>query len=373
MKLTSFLATLSFPFFAATQLAQAADVWTEPNPGLRHLHRHTAAPTEIHALVIDLTVPGVRIRCTPLSERWKATSDYAREADLAAAINGSFWRLFDQQAQGLAAGAGSVWASDDDEYGFFAVTAAGRAWISPPAEVVQPSREQATDAVSGRPLLVDNGHASDELHSFPNADTREPRSAVGVSRDGQKVILLTVDGRRGGSRGATLAEVAALMLELGAYRAINVDGGGSTTMYIATEGGVVNHPTRGWDREVINHIGVVAPTRSAPVAATKHVVKTAPPAAIQAEPALQMPAGDSHVERIRLREYLRNAVGGWVVLDRLHLGRDREIAVPILLVAILVVCILLTVLPVVRIRRNRARRLAAPLQYASDGRLVTHH
>lgn len=368
MKLASFLATLSFPFFAATQLAQAADVWTEPNPGLRHLHRHTAAPTEIHALVIDLTVPGVHIRCTPLSERWKATSDYAREAGLAAAINGGFWRLFDQQAQGLAAGAGSVWGSDDDEYGFFAVTAAGRAWISPPAEVVQPAREQATDAVSGRPLLVDNGHASDELHRFPNADTREPRSAVGVSRDGRKVILLTVDGRRGGSRGATLTEVAALMLELGAYRAINVDGGGSTTMYIATEGGVVNHPTRGWDREVINHIGVVAPSRPAPVAATKHVVKIPPAAVIPAEAAAAplLAASDSHVEHTRLREYLRSAVGNWLVLDRLHLGHVREIAVPILLLASLAAGMVLAILLVLRIRRNRARRLAAPGAIGSD-------
>jgi hypothetical protein len=55
--------------------------------------------------------------------------------------------------------------------------------------------------------------------------------------------------------------MAELMIELGADRAINLDGGGSTTMYVGLEGGVVNRPSRGWEREVINHIGVLAPPR----------------------------------------------------------------------------------------------------------------
>ena len=79
--------------------AAAVDVWSEPNPGIRHLHRTTPAPAEFHALVIDLDAPGVRIRCTPLRERWKSTSGYARDAGLAAAVNGGFWGLFGQGAQ----------------------------------------------------------------------------------------------------------------------------------------------------------------------------------------------------------------------------------------------------------------------------------
>ena len=84
--------------------AGAVDVWSTPNPGIRHLHRTTPAPAEFHALVIDLDTPGVQIRCTPPRERWKSTSAYARESNLAAAINGGFWGLFGQGAEGLAAG-----------------------------------------------------------------------------------------------------------------------------------------------------------------------------------------------------------------------------------------------------------------------------
>jgi hypothetical protein len=87
------------------------------------------------------------------------------------------------------------------------------------------------------------------------------------------VIVVTVDGRRATSHGGTLTEMAELMVELGADRAINLDGGGSTTMYVA-EGGVVNRPSRGWEREVINHIGFIAPAPAAAPAA--HAAGDAP-------------------------------------------------------------------------------------------------
>lgn len=254
---------LGFSVLLTTSSVCAADVWTEPNPGVRHLQRSGPGPAEYHVLVIDLTVPGVAIRCTPPAERWRTTSDYARRAHLAAAINGGFWSPTGQ-SQGLAAGNGQIWSFDDETLGFFAVGSNGRAWISRPSDVIQAARRGITDAVSGRPLLVDRGRISDELLNFPRAATREPRTAVGVSADGRTVFLLTVDGRRATSRGATLFEVAEVLLELGAYRALNIDGGGSTTMFIAAEGGIVNRPSERIERAVLNHIGVLAPERVSP-------------------------------------------------------------------------------------------------------------
>ena len=63
-------------------------------------------------------------------------------------------------------------------------------------------------------------------------DDREmhPRTAVGIDDDTGEVLMLAIDGRQSFSRGYTLVELANLMVELGADRALNLDGGGSTTM-----------------------------------------------------------------------------------------------------------------------------------------------
>jgi exopolysaccharide biosynthesis protein len=74
-----------------------------------------------------------------------------------------------------------------------------------------------------------------------NAEMRHPRTAVGFSRDSATLFLLTVDGRSENSGGMTLDELARTMRRLGAWQAMNFDGGGSTTMVI--EGAVANVPS----------------------------------------------------------------------------------------------------------------------------------
>ena len=60
---------------------------------------------------------------------------------------------------------------------------------------------------------------------------RHPRTAAGVTQDGRRLVLVVVDGRRPGwSAGMTLPELAAFMLELGVHDAVNLDGGGSSTI-----------------------------------------------------------------------------------------------------------------------------------------------
>jgi hypothetical protein len=83
--------------------------------------------------------------------------------------------------------------------------------------------------------------------------SRQPRTLAGVRADG-KLLLVTVDGRRPGwSAGMTLAEAARLMRSLGARDALNLDGGGSTTMVV--RGQVVNRPSDpGGERRVSNGV-----------------------------------------------------------------------------------------------------------------------
>ena len=68
---------------------------------------------------------------------------------------------------------------------------------------------------------------------------RNPRTAIGYTKENH-LILLTADGREGSSVGLTLMELAHLMKELGCVYAMNLDGGGSTVMYV--DGHVVNKP-----------------------------------------------------------------------------------------------------------------------------------
>ena len=89
-----------------------------------------------------------------------------------------------------------------------------------------------------------------------NAEMRHPRTAIGFSRDSTTLYLLTVDGRSAASVGMTLTELAGIMRRLGAWQALNFDGGGSTTMVV--EGVVMNKPSDPTgEREVGNALMVV--------------------------------------------------------------------------------------------------------------------
>jgi exopolysaccharide biosynthesis protein len=101
--------------------------------------------------------------------------------------------------------------------------------------------------VSGGPLLLWKGKRLEEPEKEAISRVfflaRHPRTAVGVRADGT-LLFVTVDGRRPEeSVGMSLPELTDLMLELGCVSAINLDGGGSTTMVI--EGNVVNRPSGG--------------------------------------------------------------------------------------------------------------------------------
>jgi hypothetical protein len=271
----------------------ASDVWSEPAPGLRYLHRTTTAPCHVHALLVDLDAPGVRVVATRYDERWSTVTELAQTRGAAAAINGGFWGAF-QRPIGVAIGGAEPWptSAPDPAVGLFAIDAAARGRIIAPGDPVDLDRLH--DAVSGRPILVRDGDiAGDALDAFDTANQRQPRTAAGLADDRRTVVLVVVDGRQSSSRGMTLYELARLLIELGAEDAINLDGGGSSEMFVRAAGGVVNVPSRGrWEvavdealgtreerrtvagreetyvrgveREVMNHLAVIAPAPPAP-------------------------------------------------------------------------------------------------------------
>jgi len=117
---------------------------------------------------------------------------------------------------------------------------------------------KAEYAVSGTRLLVDNGEITEGLDSRKLA----PRTTAGVDKKGQTLIIVIVDGRQSGySKGITLKEIAQILLENGAERALELDGGGSSTLVLNRDGNpvVLNSPVHrgipGIERPVATHIG----------------------------------------------------------------------------------------------------------------------
>lgn len=110
-----------------------------------------------------------------------------------------------------------------------------------------------TSVIGGGVGLVRNGreHVTAKADGHANVNMilrRHPRTLAGVTRNGT-LILATVDGRRPGTTvGASMIEAAHLMLWLGARQAINLDGGGSSTMIVKNK--PVNHPSDGTERGV---------------------------------------------------------------------------------------------------------------------------
>lgn len=107
-------------------------------------------------------------------------------------------------------------------------------------------------AVAAGPVLVRDGQKFIPNQKFQNDifKGKAPRTAIGFSKE-NKLIILTVDGRQKGiSEGATLSELADLMIHFGAYQAMNFDGGGSTQMVV--NGYLVNCPSEKPVRKVTN-------------------------------------------------------------------------------------------------------------------------
>ncbi len=95
-----------------------------------------------------------------------------------------------------------------------------------------PEWKNINHIVSGGPYLLKEGEifidtAEQKLNSIAG---RNPRTAIGYTKD-NVMIMVTVDGRKEGTSGVTLKELAQIMNDLGCYEAINLDGGSSTVMY----------------------------------------------------------------------------------------------------------------------------------------------
>lgn len=232
--------------------SSAQDRWSAPHAGIHLLRRRTPGPVEVRAVLADLCTPGLRVRATRPEERGRTLSSFAQQRGAVAAINGDFYaRGF--VPVGLAIGDGARWPGTRDD-GRWGLIAFGEGRVEVPASPADPPAEWMHEALGGVPQIVVDG-VPVATYTSRFCSQRHPRSAVGFSEDGRTLILATVDGRSSRSVGATCAELAELMAELGAWQALNLDGGGSTGLYVG--GRIVTSPSDGAERPVANHLALL--------------------------------------------------------------------------------------------------------------------
>jgi hypothetical protein len=219
---------------------------------------------EFYALKINLDTPGLRILVgagevkgetgesfPPGTVPSAYVSSFVRNKGLLAGINAvPFDPSSDREGEGrrlagLAVSEGRLIAKPVPRYAALVFYREGGAAIVEQAELDIPCRlEGIENAAGGFHIILRNGELTRRAREKQEGP-RSARSAAGLSNGGKTLYLLAIDGKRPGSPGATEAETALLLKQLGAMEGINLDGGGSSALALRFPDGetrVVNTP-----------------------------------------------------------------------------------------------------------------------------------
>lgn len=258
---------------------------TRPSPvTVRHVARLNP-PESVYVLTADLSDPRVSVQVAaagpdpdgpgPWQTTLLPTSEIADRQRWDYAVNGDFFQAISTKdvegkntgfvrgkwarPSGPAVTDGACWCHNVTTRPALEITADRHARIAAvganadlPADVRQ--------AVAGSHVIVRDGAVVPDLQ--PKLGTvRHPRTAAGVSRDGTRLILVVVDGRQPTlSVGMTFAELSAELVADGAYTALNLDGGGSTTLVCRDDRTgklvVANSPSDTKERSVADALGI---------------------------------------------------------------------------------------------------------------------
>jgi exopolysaccharide biosynthesis protein len=231
--------------------ARASERTTKPYPGVVHVHR-TEAGQDYHLVI--LAPRAMEVVSTSPDQAWSVVSEFAKKTGAQIAINANFFSK--TESCGVTAGEGRRWTAVYEgcpiTMAFFRNGAMAILGGGSGEDGGALSTTELAAAVSGRPRLVENARPKPTLERF--ASVRHPRTALGLRKNGALVILVA-DGRREGALGLTGPEMSEIFIREGVVDAFNLDGGGSTTLYIEGEGGIQNRPSDGHERVVVNQLG----------------------------------------------------------------------------------------------------------------------
>ena len=194
----------------------------------------------------------------PISKQLEAMQANRQNINVLGGVNADFYLIKRSNMVKGAMYRGSECLKGDIDEGenLFLVLKDGSAHCMTAEEYLALDKNLIAEAVSGRQMLLNDGVAqSDDTHL-------EPRTAVGVTKSGKRLFILVGDGRRKEySNGLSYADMAQIFKSLGAYDALNLDGGGSSSFCLSVGDGKfapINRPSdRAGERFVPNGIAVV--------------------------------------------------------------------------------------------------------------------
>ena len=225
-------------------------------------------PLAVYAVRIDLKEPSIEFLATPsngdrpLETDGRTTSTFLKEFRCQLAINASPFSPVEEgegkpkDILGLSASRGDVYSKPHGSHCALLISKDNKVSLAkPPIDT-----RNVYNAVSGFGMLLEKGQ------NVASNDQRHPRTAVGISQDRHYLYFLLIDGRQPlYSVGTTTGETAEWIRQLGAYDALNLDGGGSTELVVSDgQGGatILNRPIHnkipGAERVDGNHLGVYA-------------------------------------------------------------------------------------------------------------------
>ena len=255
-----------------------ADVSTYPFIGVRHTHRAEAG---LHVVEIHLDAPGLRFQLTqPSGGREtvrRTTVDFCRELAAQVCVNAHFFEPFPseemeslliglavaegrrysefekpRQSYALVENAPGVHVSATNEAGLVGPGFTGRLWT-----VVAGSAQVVTAGKVTLPVYRDAAHPEGVLTpegKYGNGsswhDVATSRTLIGLTEDRRRLVLATVERSTVGAVAAVLAR------DFGVWDAVNLDGGGSTTLVL--DGEMVQGPKSGKARAVASSLAVFA-------------------------------------------------------------------------------------------------------------------
>jgi len=288
-----------------------------PWPGVVITQYRTSSPSaDVWVAEIDLCADHIRVEATHTPTAYRTAASWGASVGVQVATNGDFYRT-GPQVYGDAIGGGIQWPLDQTgldpayssdwfykDYGWIAF---GHDWVDythtkwvknhasnygtlggyEPGTVAPPPPLGTLALVSGFPELVIEGEvytcsSPTDSSCFPDRSDmrdRHPRTAMGLTADRQTFLLVVVDGRTSTSSGMYGAELADLMGQLGAYVAFNLDGGGSSQMWVDGDGTINNASGNNLGnglRGVANHWGVFAGAAGGMPQRPEHCVSSTP-------------------------------------------------------------------------------------------------
>jgi hypothetical protein len=243
----------------------------------RRVVEYVPRPLIAHVIIIDTKTADVKFLVTPpdstgdLQLNARTTSQFLKEFGVQIAINGDgfdpWWsrspvdyypRVGDPVTPwGLTASKGDIYTEGVPKE----IGTEPTLFISRRNDLSFNRRPGTVfNAISGDRMLVEQGKVVDGLDDIE----LDPRTAVGLNRNGRILILIVVDGRQPFySDGATFTKLAELLIAQGAYSAMSLDGGGSSTLVMEGDNGepvILNSPIDnyipGRERPVANHLGI---------------------------------------------------------------------------------------------------------------------